>query len=57
MNLSAPKKIVFIISAVLFALALATGLGVAVPFITVQSFWCAIAAYTVLAVGNLFKGL
>lgn len=57
MKLNAPTQIVFIISAVLFILALAVTLGVSIPFISGNVLWVALASYAILAAGNLFKGL
>jgi hypothetical protein len=56
MNLSAPTLPVFVISAVLFLLAL-VGHFVVIAVVTPNRFWIALAAYVVLAVGNLFKDL
>jgi hypothetical protein len=57
MNLSAPSTAVFIVSLILAALALIAALGVEIPFISAYTVWVAIAAYVVLAVGNLFRGV
>ena len=56
MNLSAPTVPVFLVSAALFVLAL-LGHFATISFVTMYQFWIAIAAYVVLAVGALFKGL
>ena len=56
MNLSAPTQPVFIISLVLFVLALLAAFGV-LPFLAAYGFWLAILAYIVLLVGNVSKGL
>ena len=56
MNLSAPTMPVFIIAVVLAALAI-IGKLTAVAFITANGFWLAIAAFVVLAIGNVAKGL
>ncbi len=56
MKLSAPTVPVFYISAALFILAL-VGHFVVVPYVTLYQFWIAIAAYVVLAAGNVLKGV
>ena len=56
MNLSAPTQLIFIISLVLFVLALLSAFGV-LPFLAAYAFWLAILAYIVLLVGNVAKGL
>ncbi len=56
MRLSAPTKNIFLISVILFVLAL-VGHFVAIPYVTLYQFWLAIAAFVVLAIGNLLKGL
>ena len=56
MNLSPPTTVVFLVSAILAALAI-IGKFAAIPFITENGFWVAIVAYVLLAVGNLFRGL
>lgn len=56
MNLSAPTMPVFIIAVVLAALAI-IGKVTVVSFITANGFWLAIAAFVVLAIGNMAKGL
>ncbi len=55
MRLSAPTKNLFIVSVVLFVLALIGHFAV-IPYVTPYQYWLAIAAYAVLAVGNLYKG-
>ncbi len=57
MVLSAPTKIVFLISLVLAALALIASFGVAIPVVSGNALWVALIAYAVLAVGNLLKGV
>jgi len=52
MQLSAPKKIVFIIAVVLFVLAL---IAQFVPAIAVINPWAWIIAFVVLAAGNLLS--
>jgi hypothetical protein len=56
MNLSAPTTPVFLIAAALFLLAL-IGHFVVIPFVTMYQFWLALAAFVVLALGNLMKGV
>ncbi|ODA66903.1 hypothetical protein A7A08_02200 [Methyloligella halotolerans] len=56
MHLSAPTQIIFFISLILAILAV-VGLFVVIPFITANAFWVAIAAYVILALGNLLAGM
>jgi hypothetical protein len=56
MNLTPPTTAVFIVSLILAALAV-IGKFAAIPFITDHGFWVAVAAYVILAVGNLFRGV
>jgi hypothetical protein len=56
MTLSAPTMPVFIISVVLAVLALLGHLA-QIPFVTLYQFWVALAAYVVLLVGCVMKGL
>jgi hypothetical protein len=56
MTLSAPTMPVFIISVVLAVLAL-LGHFAQIPFVTLYQFWVALAAYVVLLVGCVMKGL
>jgi tryptophan-rich sensory protein len=56
MRLSAPTQPVFLISVVLFVLAL-IGHFAHVPALSPYQLWLALAAYVVLAVANLLKGL
>jgi hypothetical protein len=56
MKLSAPTQAVFLISAVLFILAL-LGHFAHVPTLSLYQFWLALAAYVVLAIGTLFKNV
>ena len=56
MKLSAPTQPIFLISALLFILAL-VGHFAHVPMLSVYQFWLALAAYVVLAAGNLLKGV
>ena len=57
MKLNAPTKNVFFISVVLAALALLPMIGIAIPLTAGYTTWVALAAYAVLAAGNLIKGL
>lgn len=58
MGLSAPTFIVFLISFVLAGLAVAIKyFGYAVPVVDGYVFETMLAAYVVLFIGNLFKGL
>ena len=56
MNLSAPKVIIFLISLVIVALAIVSRFT-AIPQITPNAFWVAIAGYVLLALGVTMKGL
>jgi hypothetical protein len=56
MKLSAPTQAIFLISVVLFVLAL-LGHFAEVQMLSLYQFWLALAAYVVLAVANLSKGL
>tara|TARA_R110002096_G_scaffold20971_3_gene68472 strand:- start:7686 stop:7856 length:171 start_codon:yes stop_codon:yes gene_type:complete len=55
MKLNAPTKLFFLISLILVVVALLGGLGV-VGAIAGYSFWIAIAAWVVLALGCILKG-
>lgn len=57
MKLSAPGKPLFVISLVLFILALLGTLGVVIPVIGAFTAWIAIAAWVALAVGCLMTGM
>ncbi|MDR2034338.1 MAG: hypothetical protein LBP89_06880 [Helicobacteraceae bacterium] len=63
MRLSAPSKIVFIVSIVVAVLALASHLigliggSLTIPFFTANSYWTLAAAYILLALGVTIKGL
>lgn len=56
MNLSAPTKIVFIISLILAIVAILMFVGV-LGMIPVPSFWVMTGAYVVLLAGCLLKGV
>ncbi|MEZ5827532.1 MAG: hypothetical protein R3D30_06950 [Hyphomicrobiales bacterium] len=55
MSLSPPTTVVFVVSIILAALAIA-GKFMAIPFITENGFWVAVVAYVILAAGNIFRG-
>jgi hypothetical protein len=59
MRLNPPTIAIFLISLVLAALAIVTKLGfVPMPrYIPHQEYWLAMAAYIVLMLGNLVRGL
>ncbi|WP_172653255.1 hypothetical protein [Methyloceanibacter caenitepidi] len=56
MNLSAPTTMVFVISIVLAILAVLSTF-MPLPIIGEYKFWVAIAAYVILAIGNIFRGV
>jgi hypothetical protein len=56
MNLSAPTKIVFLISLVIAVIGVIAALGV-LAFIPLASVWILTIAYIVLAAGCLLKGV
>ena len=56
MNLSPPSQAVFIVSLILALLAV-IGKFAAIPFVTDNGFWVVVAAYVILAIGNLFRGV
>lgn len=55
MRLNPPKKIVFYISVVLAVVGLIASL-VTIPFLSGFAFWLVLAAYILLALGNVLKG-
>jgi len=58
MNISAPRQITLIISAVIALVAvIARFAGVSIPFISEHPFVILLIAYLVLLVGNLFEGV
>lgn len=57
MNLSAPTKIVFIVSLVLAVIGILPLLGIAIPAVSFSTAWILVAAYVVLAAGVLLKNL
>ncbi len=56
MRLSAPNQTVFIIAAILAILAVVSTF-VVIQFVTANAFWILTAAFVVLALGNLMKGM
>lgn len=56
MNLSAPTTLIFVISVVLAILAILSTF-MPMPIIGEYRFWVAIAAYVILAIGNVFRGV
>jgi len=56
MNLTPPSTAVFLISAILAVLAI-IGHYAKIPFISDHGFWVVVAAFVLLAVGNLFRGV
>lgn len=57
MVLSAPSRIVFLISLVLAIIGILPLLGVAIPSIGMSAMWALVLAYGVLAAGVLLKDL
>jgi hypothetical protein len=62
MRLSAPTKVIFLITLVIAAVTivavLASALGiVTIPFVVPYAFWLITAAYILLALGVTLKGL
>ena len=57
LRLSQPKMITFIVALVLAIVALVVGKGVTVDTLTVNALWIALAAWLVLALGNVLKGI
>ena len=56
MQLNAPSKPFFMISAVLVILAVVSTF-VAIPFVSGYAFWVAVVGYVVLAVATIMKGM
>jgi len=56
LKVSAPKKIVFIISVVAFLAGL-IGTFISIPFVSGISFWLIVGSFVLLALGNTVKGL
>ncbi len=57
MNLSAPTKLVFIISLVLAVIGLLPLIGITIPTIGMSAAWALAIAYIVLALGVVLKGM
>lgn len=55
MNLSAPTKIVFLISLVIAIVGILAGLAI-VPGLPIAAIWIVAVGYVVLALGCLLKG-
>jgi len=55
-NLSAPTFPIFVVSLVLFLLAV-IGMFIPIPIVSGNILWLALIAYVVLLVGNVAKGL
>jgi len=55
MKLSAPKKIVFLISLILAIIAVVAHF-VAIPFVSIYGWWILLAGYIILALGVFLKG-
>lgn len=57
MDLSAPTKLVFLISLVLAVLGTLPLIAITLPIVGLSAPWGLLAAYVVLALGVLLKGL
>jgi hypothetical protein len=57
MALSAPTKIVFLLAVIVAILSLIPAFGIAVPVIGAYSYWVLVAAFVILAAGNLLNDL
>ena len=57
MNLSPPTTVVFVVSLILWVLAIIGTLVPTVPFVSDNAFWVAAIAYFILALGNVFRGM
>jgi len=57
MELSAPRNIVFIIAVVLALISLLPVIGVSLGAFGAYSYWLLLAAFVVLAAGNVLKGV
>lgn len=57
MSLSAPTKIVFLLAVIVAILSLISAVGIVVPVIGAYSYWVLVAAFVILAAGNLLNGL
>ena len=56
MTLSAPKQIIWVIAVILGVLGI-LGYFVAIPFDSANGFWLVSAAFALLAIASLVKGL
>ncbi|MBR3519352.1 MAG: hypothetical protein IKN77_04450 [Paludibacteraceae bacterium] len=56
MSLSAPKQIIWIIAVILGVLGI-LGYFIAIPFVSANGFWLVSAAFALLAISTLVKGL
>jgi hypothetical protein len=57
MDLSAPTQPVFLIALVVGVLAIVSLLGVTIPVIAPYALWLLIAAFVLLVLGNVLRGL
>ncbi len=57
MNLSPPTTVVFVVSLILWVLAIISTLVPTVPFVSDNAFWVAAVAYFILALGNVLRGM
>ena len=57
MDLSAPTQPVFLIALVVGVLAIISLLGVTIPVIAPYALWLLIAAFVLLVLGNVLRGL
>jgi len=57
MDLSAPTQPVFLIALVVGVLAIISLLGVAIPVVSGYAMWLLIAAFVLLVLGNVLRGL
>ncbi|MEM8863550.1 MAG: hypothetical protein AAGD96_35025 [Chloroflexota bacterium] len=56
MKLSAPTQPIFLIAVALAVLAI-VGSIVTVPYLTAYGFWILLAAFVILVLGNIMKGV
>ena len=56
MSLSAPKQIIWIIAVILGVLGI-LGYFIAIPFFSANGFWLVSAAFALLAISTIVKGL
>jgi len=57
MNLSPPTTVVFVITVILWVLAIIGHLVPTIPFVSEHAFWVAAVAYFILALANVFRGM